>query len=223
MSTFSNQLTFSIRKALSYGFKTYFNNIWLVLGSFLIIVLTMIASNLVFHLIPPIGITFNALFITQGVPFFFINIIFMLLILLIPILQWIIAQWLAAGFIKMALELHDTNQSSFKTLFSCRNLLPYFMATSLIYTLMISIGFVCLIIPGIYLMTRYHFAIWSVVDGHAWIIDAFKYSSQITRGIRSKLFVYGLAFIAISIIPIFMPVGIFGLAYIYRWAQQRQN
>lgn len=218
MNNIPNQPTFSIRKALSYGFKTYFNNLLLVLGCFLIIVATMVAANMILYFIFPFRIM-----ATPHTSFFIVDAAFAVLAFCIPIAQWVIAQWFTAGFIKVALELHDTNHSSFKTLFSCHRLLAYFIATSLLYSLMIGLGFICLIIPGLYFMARYHFAIWSVVDGHAWIINAFKYSSLLTRGIRGKLFVYSLAFIAISIIPIFIPVGIFGLAYIYRWAQQRYN
>lgn len=222
MNNIPNQPTFSIRKALSYGFKTYFKNIWLLLGCFLIFIGIMIVTSVGVNLILPASFIFNVP-LTSMIPFFFSNLVPASLILCLSLIQWLIAQWLAAGFLKLSLEIHDTGASSIKTLFSCTHALPYFIVTSLLYSLMITIGMICFIIPGFYCMVRYHFAIWSVVDEHAWIIDGFKYSSKLTCGIRFKLFLYMLAFIAISIIPIFIPVGILGIAYIYRWTQHNQN
>src|ERR1700684_3466831 len=101
MDSFSNQSTFSIKKALSYGFKTYFNNIWLVLGFFLIIVASLAALNLIFYFIFP----FNIMRAPHA-SVFIVDAAFAVIAFCIPLIACVMAQFFAAGFIKIALELH---------------------------------------------------------------------------------------------------------------------
>jgi len=125
------------------------------------------------------------------------------------------------GFIRLVLKLHDTGSSSVKLLFSCFGLAPKALISTILYGLMVFVGFIAFIIPGIYLMLRGFFFPYFIVDKNAGIIDSIKRSFAITRGQVWPLFAISM------IVPLMVkwgPAGIFiltplmtvALVYAYR-------
>lgn len=98
--------------------------------------------------------------------------------------------------------------------------LNYFLA-SLAYGLIVMLGFIALIIPGIYLAARFQFYVYAIVEhGNMGPIDALKKSWHMTRGIFWKLFGFSLVsmlIIVVSIIPfglgLLFSIPTIGIAY----------
>ena len=136
--------------------------------------------------------------------------------------------FLSLGITRFGLDLVSGRQASIGMLFSGgRKLLPAFVAT-ILYTLMVLVGFVLLIVPGIYLAIRYGMYLTAMVDCDLGIIDSFKYSSKITTGNRMNLFLLLLLTILIVLagvvalcVGLLFALPVAGLAWIvaYRWLQ----
>lgn len=109
------------------------------------------------------------------------------------------------------------NQVSFKKAFR-------FLAASGLAGLIIVLGYMLFIIPGVIFTFKYMFVPFVVVDEDPGIRKALKRSSQITKGVRNKLFLYTLAMFGLSIVGILALgvgfyivtiIGALSLAYIY--------
>jgi len=82
---------------------------------------------------------------------------------------------------------------SFNHFFQC-------WGVSMFLSILVSVGFLLLIIPGIYIMVRYGFSLFAVMDQKLPVTDSFKFSEKITYG-------YGLplaAFYIISMIAFYL-------------------
>ena len=75
--------------------------------------------------------------------------------------------------------------------------LPAFIATYIIYYLIVIVGLFLLIIPGIYLAIRLQFYLAFIVEENCGIIESFKKSWNITKELSLKLFVLWLIMILI--------------------------
>lgn len=97
-----------------------------------------------------------------------------------------------------------------------------FLVAYILYMIIVSIGFVLLIIPGFYLALRLQFFVASIIDENTSIIGSLKRSWGITKGQTFSLFLLMLVMIALYIIGILvLGIGIFiiipliGLMYCY--------
>jgi len=102
------------------------------------------------------------------------------------------------------------------------------IGVSILLGLMIVVGLLCLIVPGIWLALKYGQAMTALVDRNCGVIEAFKYSSKITNGNKAKLMLLGLAAMGIMlagliafVVGIVFAYPVAGLAWMigYRWMQ----
>lgn len=98
----------------------------------------------------------------------------------------------------------------------------------LLLTLMIVVGLILLIAPGIWLGLKYGQAMTALVDRNCGVIDAFKYSAKITEGHKAKLMLLGFAAIGVMlaglialVVGLVFAYPVAGLAWVlgYRWMQ----
>jgi hypothetical protein len=106
---------------------------------------------------------------------------------------------LSLGMVRIGLNLVSGKQVSVSQLFGeSRKLLPA-IGASIIFGVMIVIGFILLIIPGIYVILRYGQFMNAIVDRNLGVMDSLSYSSSITTNNRLNLFLLVLLSIAIVI------------------------
>lgn len=105
----------------------------------------------------------------------------------------IIQSFLSLGVIAFALSLIRGQDANIGQLFkqSPWKLIKYLVA-SFLYGIMITVGFVCFIFPGIYLAIRFGCYQFAIVDKDLGIIESFKYSSSLTRDNKMNLFLLGV-------------------------------
>ncbi|MDR0698737.1 MAG: glycerophosphoryl diester phosphodiesterase membrane domain-containing protein [Tannerella sp.] len=114
------------------------------------------------------------------------------------------------GYLKNCFQTLDGDEPQFSSYGQVSRKLPGYIVAYLIYAIVIIIGIVLFVIPGIYLMLRLQFFIASMVDENTGIIKSFKRSWEITKGHSMRLFVVMLIMIAIYIIGyIVLFVGMF--------------
>ncbi len=144
------------------------------------------------------------------------------------IINQLVSLFLSLGATRIGLNLVSGKEISVEMLFGGgRKFLPA-VGASILYMLMVSIGLLFLIVPGIYLALRYGLYLTAIVDRDMGIMDSFNYSSSITTNNRMNLFLLALMGILIALagclalcIGMFFAIPVMWLGWIvaYRWMQ----
>jgi len=129
------------------------------------------------------------------------------------------------GWVAVTLRIVDGQDASLENLIDpLPNLVSYVIA-SIICGVIIGIGFVLLILPGIYLAIRLAPVSFVVVDTGAGPIAALSRAWDITRGKELNLFLFALVAVVINFVGMLifgigllatMPITALAYAYIYR-------
>lgn len=146
------------------------------------------------------------------------------------ILTWLLMTFIGAffylGFYKMALDAADgktPDLSSFTTI-SMKKILNLFLA-NLIYAIVVYIGFIACIIPGIYLAVRLQLYVFNIIDNDANAFDALSRSWDSTKGNSMDILLLGLALVLVNFVGaiccgigllVTAPMTIICFALIYR-------
>ena len=150
---------------------------WLLVG--LIIGFTIIYSLLIIFSIPEKGESIS-------ISSIIINILCMLLIGLFLM-----------GYLKNCMQTLDGEEPQFSSYGQVSRKLLIFLATHILYSLIVIVGLFFLIIPGIYLGIRLQFYFAFIVEENCGITESLKKSWNITKGRSLNLFVLGLIMILI--------------------------
>ena len=136
--------------------------------------------------------------------------------------------FLSLGATRIGLNLVSGKEISVGMLFGgARKFLPALGAT-ILYMLMVCIGLIFLIAPGIYLAMRYGQYLTAMVDRDLGIMESFNYSSSITTNNRMNLFLLALMGIVVALagclalcVGLFFAIPVMWLGWLvaYRWMQ----
>ena len=149
-----------------------------------------------------------------------------------PIIGWILffadlalTLLLAMGLVKISLNFCDNKKGKFSDLLSQYRLLPKYLLAFIVFHLIISVGFILLIIPGIFLMIKLWFWDYFIIDKKMGPIEALKKSWNITNGHVLRLFLFFAIIIGINMLGAFallvglfitFPVTMVATAFVYR-------
>ncbi|MDZ4130862.1 MAG: hypothetical protein U1E02_42835 [Hydrogenophaga sp.] len=124
------------------------------------------------------------------------------------------ASLLALGYTKICLLFHDKSQEvSLATLFTGWRHIGTFLITGILLGLMFVVGFSLLILPGIYLMLRFSFFKYLIVDRDAGILESLRTSYAMTAG--SEWEMLGLLLISFLVLKFLLLWPIVELMYVY--------
>ncbi len=132
---------------------------------------------------------------------------------LVTIVNQVVSILLSLGLIRIGLNFVSGKPVSVGQLFGEGHKLLPAIGASILFGIMVVIGFVLLIVPGIYISLRYGQFLNAMVDRDLGVMDSFSYSSSITTNNRLNLFVLGLLSFAIVIAGILALV--LGLLFAY--------
>jgi hypothetical protein len=113
------------------------------------------------------------------------------------LISTLFSTYLGLGLVRCCLSIASGDGATIATLFSQGPKLIKALLASLLFGLMVMAGLLLLIVPGIVLMLRFAFYQEAIVDRNLGVIDAFKYSAQLTQNNRLNLFRLGLLSILI--------------------------
>lgn len=115
------------------------------------------------------------------------------------ILSNVLSIFLALGVTRIGLNIVSGQDVSVAMLFGGgRKLLPA-IGASILFGLMVGVGLILLVVPGIYLALRYGQFLNAMVDRDLGVLDSLRCSSSITTNNRLNLFLLALLSIAIFI------------------------
>ncbi len=129
------------------------------------------------------------------------------------------------GFIKIILKLIDGHKAEITELWAYPQYLLRMIGATIVYTIIVAIGFILLIIPGIYLALRLQFYSYYIVDKNAGAMDSLRMSWKATDKNVINIFLFMLLIIGINILGalalvvgllITIPVSFIAVTLLYR-------
>ncbi|HEY3375748.1 MAG TPA: DUF975 family protein [Candidatus Aquicultor sp.] len=133
------------------------------------------------------------------------------------IFGFLAATFIAMGAANVALKSIKGETAEFADFFTVYPLFLVFLISNFLFSVIVSIGFILIIIPGIYLAVRLQFFGYYIVDKNASgteaVTESLRNSWELTRGITLKVFVLDLAFLGLIILGA-IPIGL-GLLIVF--------
>ncbi len=150
--------------------------------------------------------------------------------LLSPVVGIVVGTFVGIGIITFYLKAHDDPaHASWKLLWNPEPFWRY-LVTSIVAGVLIMIGFVLFVVPGVILALAWSFALYLTIERKIWTMDALMESARITRGSRVKLFLFGLALAAVNLVGtllllvglfVSVPVTLLASVHVYRALQAK--
>lgn len=237
-----NEHSFSISEALSFGFRMFVRNFWLLLGLSLVGALVQFGAGAISKMvIERSGLsacrTFTqpsqGIFVAEGEDFITItsnkvsgavndlkecfngkNIALTMLLLLIQVLAAIFAFVLLMGWNRIALDLYDRGTSEFGRIFVTFPLFLSYLIAGFLYSFVVGVGLILLVIPAIVWGIKYSFFDLMIVDTGCGPVEALSRSGQLTYGHKWHLLLFAIICFALMAISVVTIVGPFILTYV---------
>lgn len=171
------------KEAIQFGWDVMKKNFWFFVGilafTFLISYLpTAVASGFEEIELPTI---FTAIFFLVGFIF------------------WAIQLVISMGLVYIAVKFVKGEKPVFNDLFVKANKIIDWVASTIVYSIIITVGFILLIVPGIIFVTRFQFYQYFIIDQNKGPIEALRLSWRITKGSTWNLILFGLLLLLINI------------------------
>lgn len=185
-----NEKPFYIKQALSFGyssFKVHFKNLSLL-------TLIYLASEIVILFLQYVVMPNESELFYNGLGFIFS----------------VFNMGLALGMARIMLNIHDGVEYKINYIFQEFHYLPRYFVASVLLAILILIGLIFLILPGIYIAITCQFFYFFIIENDSKIIDSLKLSMQIARKYFWQLLLFELACLGLNILGLAaLVIGIF--------------
>jgi hypothetical protein len=137
---------------------------------------------------------------------------------------------ISIGYFKLAVDIVDGKAPEFKELFSCFSLLLKYLVASIIYKIVVIIGLVLFIIPGLIWGVQFGFYPFILVKERLGPIKALRKSSAITEGVKGKLIFFALTLFGINLLGLIalgigiivtIPLSVITVAHMFSQLEKR--
>lgn len=207
---------FSISEALRFGWRTTKKHFWFFVQVLLIMGLITYGPGIIMGSFDDVALP------TLATMFFFIA----------GVVLWVIQALISIGLIRIVLANVDNHKASLEDLFTGSRFLLNSILGSVAYALLIVVGFIFLIVPGIICMVRFQFYQYLIIDKDMNPIAALKESWRITRGSFWQLILFALAVVAVNFVGVFalgigllwsIPTTLLAIGWVYRRLSQKAH
>lgn len=146
------------------------------------------------------------------------------LVLIVQVASFLVSVLLALGFTRAVLKVTAGQEPEVGDLFQTDHYGPY-LGASILFGLMVGIGLVIFIVPGIIALTFFFFYSFAIVDRGDGVMDSLSRSAEITKGQRGSVFLLGLACFGINLVGAILcgvgllvtyPLTLVAASYAYR-------
>lgn len=180
-----------ISGAVSYGWRTMVDNmLFFVILALIFLVVTGVFSGI------------GGAFVNHA----YIAVIFY-------VLGFFVSVYVHMATVYISLKVYRGEKPEFSDIFGANKYYWRFLLADILYGLIVMIGFILCIIPGIYFGIKYHFYGYIIIEQDAGVIDSLKLSWDITKGAWWDLF---LLFILLWLITL-AGVILCGVGLLFAW------
>ena len=143
---------------------------------------------------------------------------------LFSLLMWVVSSIISMGIINICLEFVDNKEPEIKDIYYTQKIFNFILA-SIIKSVIVIVGFILLIVPGVIFSIKLQFAEYLIVDKKFDAIDALKGSWEMTKGVKTNLFIFSILLGLINILGLLclvvglfvtIPLSMVATAYVYR-------
>ncbi len=129
------------------------------------------------------------------------------LAVLMPIVGFILSQVMALNLTRMAFAATNGEQPDPAKLFVFERLGPWILG-SILFGLIVGIGLILFIVPGVIAYVAFGFWGFVFVDRNLGVSDSFSASNQLTAGRKAQVFVFFLVVFVLSILVVGLTLGL---------------
>ncbi len=174
-------------KALGFGWQVTKKNFWFFVGVLLIIFFISYLPEIAEFL---------------GLSRFLLSFVFLL--------SFILSIIASMGLVKICLNFYDKKNNDFSVLFSQYKLFVSYFFAMLLYAVMVILGLLLFIAPGIYLAVKFIFFEYFIIDKGCGTIESLRRSWYLSQGSFWSLLGFSIITIVINILGLlFFGVGLF--------------
>lgn len=141
----------------------------------------------------------------------------------------IIGLFLGVGFTLITLKLARGEHAAYRDIWPSLKLVWHYFCATAVSGLLIVLGLILLIVPGIYLLLRYSMVRFAILDGSG-ITDSLRKSAAMTKDIKWKLLGFFIVLVALNILGVLLllvgllvtiPVSAIAYAHVYQKLNSR--
>jgi len=115
------------------------------------------------------------------------------------IIPYLVAIYLIAGMIKIILDDLNGKEPELADLFTAYDVYINFLIAHILVLLIVTVGMLALIVPGIILGITFQFFRYAIIDKKLGIIESLNYSKELTRGYKWTIFGIDIVLILINV------------------------
>ncbi len=139
---------------------------------------------------------------------------------------------ISLGCIKITIDVADGKAPEFKELFSCFSLLLKYIIAAVLYSIVVGVGLVLLIIPGIIWAVQFGFYPYVIVKERLGPVAALRKSSAITEGVKGRLIVFAFALLGVNVLGVIafgigiivtIPLSMIAMAHVFRQLEKQTH
>ncbi len=195
---------FSVSEALRYGWTTTTANLWYLAGlAVLMVLVSWLPGFIVDHGGDSLG---------------FASLIVMLA-------AWVLQLGMSIGLIAVVLKIIDGMVPPMSEVFNHFNLFFRYLGASLLYSLIVFLGLILLIVPGVIWSLKYSLFAYYIVDKNVGVMESLHLSGVATQGAKGTLFLLFIMAALVNLVGILalgigllvtMPMTMLAYAWVYR-------
>lgn len=168
---------FAVDEVISFGWKEMLKYFWPLTG--------VMTCTFLVQMVPTISSIVLKYLVSQTAAVGALSLI-------VSLVGAIIGVVIGLGTLNLFLKVVEGDTLAVRDVFSKYSRAWNFALASLLYGLMVGAGYVCLIIPGVYLQLRFQFYPYFILDSDAGPLTSLKASWAITRGSVAEVFFLGI-------------------------------
>lgn len=209
-----------MNEAVKFGWNSMKSNFWFFVGIFIVGGLAMVLPTALMLALEYMGRQSSVSMVALRA----------YLSSFLQVVSWVVNLIIGMGYITIALKLVDGQKPAFKDLFTSIKHFFSFLLVNLCYGVIVFVGILLLIVPGIMWALKFQLAPYFVIDRGLDPITALKASAVATKGAKVELLLFGIllqfinaAGFLVILLGLFatIPTTMVALAHMYRQLSTR--
>jgi uncharacterized membrane protein len=144
---------------------------------------------------------------------------------ILSLVTFLIGQIIAMGWVRISLNIVGGRPAGVSDMWERLDLFVPYVVAAIIFSVMVGIGFILLIVPGVYLALTFGFYGFNVMDKEMGALDALKRSVELTRGRKWKLLAFWVTILFLNLLGLILlvvgvlvtaGVSLIAVGYVYR-------